>query len=55
MLVTCHLQNSFILASFSAHSVDEKAQIKRRNQMTLAMRFYWAIAIIALLAAYVPD
>ncbi len=29
--------------------------ILERPYMTLAMRFYWAIALIALLAAYLPD
>jgi hypothetical protein len=26
-----------------------------RNSMTLAMRFYWALALVALLAVYAPD
>jgi len=33
--------------------LDKAAEHSRKNSMSLAMRFYWAIALAALLAAYV--
>jgi hypothetical protein len=53
-VINSSLHNRFIYASLGAHTLMDGRSKSERNSMSLAMRFYWAIALAALLAAYVP-